>query len=99
MQIDPLNSASTATAVAPVNNAKVDPASVRQLVTAGRALNKSELLGQDRQLQFSRDPATRMPVIKIVQPNTGEVIEQIPAEQVLRAFESLEQLSEKEAGK
>ncbi|PWU01505.1 MAG: hypothetical protein C5B51_22685, partial [Terriglobia bacterium] len=76
MQIDPLNSPSPV--AAPTPQPHEDPAQFRQLVTAVRALNKSELLGDDRELQFARDPGTRMPVIRMVHPNTGEVIEQIP---------------------
>jgi len=97
MQIDSLSPVNTVAAPTPVANQ--DPAQTRQLVTAVRALNKSELFGDDRQLQFSRDPGTRMPVIRIVQPNTGEVIEQIPPEAVLRAYESLAQFSAKESKK
>ena len=97
MQIDSVNSVKVVAAATPVGYEP--PANMKQLVTAIRALNKSELFGQDRQLQFARDPGTRMMVIKVVRPNTGEVIDQIPSEQVLRAFESLEQFSEKESAK
>ena len=97
MQIDPLHWLNAITGVEPVRNE--DPAVTRQLATAVRALNQSELYGQDRQLQFARDPTTKMMIIRVVQPNTGEVIEQIPAEAVLRAFESLDQLQAKEAKK
>jgi uncharacterized FlaG/YvyC family protein len=97
MQIDPLNSLSALPAIEPVRNN--DPAITRQLATAVRALNKSDLYGQDRQLEFARDPTTKMMVIRLVQPNTGEVLEQIPPETVLRAFESLQQLQAKEAKK
>ena len=97
MKIDALSSLNALPAIEPVRNE--DPAITRQLATAVRALNKSELYGQDRQLQFARDPGTKMMVIKVVQPNTGEVIDQIPAEAVLRAFESLEELQAKEAKK
>ncbi len=95
MQIDPLNSLKAVAAVEPVRNE--DPAITRQLATAVRALNQSGLYGQDRQLQFARDPTTRMMIIRLVQPNTGEVIDQIPAEAVIRAFETLDQVQAKEA--
>jgi uncharacterized FlaG/YvyC family protein len=89
MQIDPLNSLNALPAVEPVRNE--DPAITRQLATAVRALNQSGLFGQDRQLQFARDPTTKTVVIRVVQPNTGEVIDQIPPETVLEAFKSLGQ--------
>jgi uncharacterized FlaG/YvyC family protein len=92
MQIDPLNSLSAVPAVEPVRNE--DPAITRQLATAVRAINQSGLYGQDRQLQFARDPDTKTVVIKIVQSNTGEVIDQIPPETVLQAFKNLGQTGE-----
>lgn len=89
MQIDPLNSLNAVPAVEPVRNE--DPSITRQLTTAVRALNQSGLFGQDRQLQFARDPDTKTVVIKIVQSNTGEIIDQIPPETVLQAFKNLGQ--------
>jgi uncharacterized FlaG/YvyC family protein len=97
MQIDPLNSLVAAPAITPARNE--DPAVFRRLVTAVRALNRTDLYGQDRELQFARDENTRMLVIRLVQPNTGEVIEQIPPEAVLRAFEELQKLSGGESKK
>ena len=90
MQIDPLNSLKALPGVEPVRNQ--DPAVTRQLATAVRALNQSGLYGQDRQLQFARDPQTRAVIIQIVQGNTGEIIDQIPPETVQQAFKNLEQL-------
>jgi uncharacterized FlaG/YvyC family protein len=63
----------------------------RQIVTAIRGLNKSEMLGQDRQLAFVRDAETQRPVIQIVDRNTGDVIDQIPPEMVLRLEQELKQ--------
>ena len=64
-------------------------------VTAVRALNKSELLG-NHELLFARDSATRTTVIQIVERNTGEVLEQIPPEQVLQMMAQLaEQIGSK----
>jgi uncharacterized FlaG/YvyC family protein len=57
---------------------------VRQIVTAVRGLNKSELMGQNRALTFMRDPGTQRPVIQIVDRETGDVIDQIPAEVILQ---------------
>jgi uncharacterized FlaG/YvyC family protein len=57
---------------------------VRQIVTAVREVNKAELMGEGRQLTFTRDPQTRHPVIQIVDQSSGDVIEQIPPETVLQ---------------
>ena len=91
MQIGPLNPIAAIPAVDPAPAANEDPTLVRQLATAVRALNKSDLYGQDTELRFARDPGTRALVIKVVQPTTGEVITQIPPEEVLRAAAALEQ--------
>ena len=89
MQIDPLNSIASVQGAAPVRTE--DQTIPKQLATAVRALNRSELYGQDRALQFARDPETKTWVIQVVQPSTGEVVSQIPPQTVLEAFRSLAQ--------
>jgi uncharacterized FlaG/YvyC family protein len=54
------------------------------VVAAVQALNKSELLGSDRELQFARDSQTQKMVIQIVDSRSGDVLDQVPPEQVLR---------------
>ena len=62
-----------------------EDADVNQAVVAAvRALNRSELLGSDRELQFARDSQTQKMVIQIVDSQSGDVLDQIPPEQVLR---------------
>ena len=61
----------------------------RELIQAVRAINASDKLGQDNQLTFSMDSKTQRPVMKIVNRETNEVIEQIPTEQVLRLADGL----------
>ena len=92
MQIGPTNTMMPAPPVDPTPSSSQDPVLMKQVVTAVRALNQSEMYGQDRQLQFARDPGTKTMVIKVVQQQTGEVIEQIPPEAVLQAFLALQQL-------
>jgi flagellar protein FlaG len=68
----------------------VDTASQnRQVVQAVKALNKSEMFGEDNDLEFQRDPDTKRMVVKVVNRNTGEVVSQIPPEYVLRLSEDL----------
>jgi flagellar protein FlaG len=64
-------------------------APVRDVVTAVHEVNRSEIMGEGRQLTFSRDPQTRRPVIQIVDQSTGEVIDQIPSETVLQLAQQL----------
>ena len=93
MQIGPTSSMMPAPPVDPNPATNQDPAFLKQVSTAVRALNQSELYGQDRELQFARDPKTKTMVIKVVQQQTGEVLEQIPPEEVLRAAAALQQLT------
>jgi flagellar protein FlaG len=65
----------------------------RQVVQAVKALNKSEMFGEDNGLEFQKDPATKRMVVKVVNRTTGEVISQIPPEYVLRLADDLKQKS------
>jgi flagellar protein FlaG len=61
----------------------------RALVHAVKAVNATELFGQDHELAFSFDRNLRRTVVRIVDSKTGEVVQQIPAEYVLRLAEEL----------
>jgi uncharacterized FlaG/YvyC family protein len=80
----------------PVSVAAVSPlpppervAENRELIRAVKALNGTGLFGSDRELSFGFDRETRHPVIRIVDRNTGEVIQQVPPEYALRMAEDL----------
>jgi uncharacterized FlaG/YvyC family protein len=57
----------------------------RNLIQAVKAVNASGMLGQDNEL----DRALRRAITRIVSKQTGEVVEQIPPEYVLRMAEEL----------
>ena len=59
----------------------------REVVQAVKALNSTEMFGQDNDLVFQKDPQTQRMVIKVVNRKTQEVISQIPPEYVLRLAE------------
>ena len=61
----------------------------RALIQAVKAVNGAELLGQDQELTIVLDRATRRALVRIVSRQTGEVIEQIPPEYVLRMAEEV----------
>jgi flagellar protein FlaG len=61
----------------------------RRVIQAVRAVNASERLGDSNELTFSLDRRTRRTIVKIVNRDTNEVVEQIPTEQVLRLAEDL----------
>jgi flagellar protein FlaG len=61
----------------------------REIIQAVRAINGAELLGRDQELTFAVDRDTRRPVVKVVDRNTGEVLMQVPSEDVLRLARQL----------
>jgi len=80
-RVDSMGVSTSVSAPTPTNENDVP---VRQLVTAVHEINKSELMGEGRQLTFTRDPETRKPVIQIVDQSTGEILDQIPPETILQ---------------
>jgi len=58
------------------------------LVQAVKAVNAIELFGQDNELTFFLDRNTHRAVVRIVNRNTREVVQQIPDEYVLRLAEA-----------
>ena len=61
----------------------------RQLIQAVKALNATEMFGQNSELTFVLDRETRKPLVRIVDRETREVIRQIPPEYALRIAEDL----------
>ena len=67
----------------PTRQFREEQAQQRELIQAAKAVNESDLLGDDRELTFALDRDSRKTVIRIVSRETNEVIQQIPAEDVL----------------
>jgi uncharacterized FlaG/YvyC family protein len=65
------------------------PEDQKTLIHAVRAINAAGLLGQDNELTFILDRNTRKAVVRIVNRQTHEIVEQIPDEHVLRIAEKL----------
>jgi flagellar protein FlaG len=63
----------------------------RQVVQAVKALNKSEMFGENNDLEFQKDPDSKRMVVKVVNRATGEVVSQIPPEYVLRLSQNVKQ--------
>jgi flagellar protein FlaG len=63
----------------------------RELVKAVKAVNQAELFGQGNELTYAIDRDTRRLVTRIVDKNTGDLVDQIPAEYVLRLAEKYKQ--------
>jgi len=76
--------------VAPVATIPADQAAEnREVVRAVKALNGTEMFGEENQLTFRRDPQSQRMVIRVVNRETEEVVSQIPAEYLLRLAEDL----------
>jgi uncharacterized FlaG/YvyC family protein len=90
MGIGPVNPLSMSAPVYTASTEQDNASFVRQIVTAIRGLNKSELLGQGREIAFTRDPETQRPVIQIVDRDSGEVVDQLPPETLLQLATQLE---------
>lgn len=62
----------------------------RQVVSAVQWLNQAEWLGQDKELAYKRDQKTGKLVIQIRERQTGDIVDQIPPESVLRLVSELQ---------
>jgi uncharacterized FlaG/YvyC family protein len=56
----------------------------RGVVQAVKALNKTEMFGDNNDLVFQKDPQTQRMIVKVVNRATQDVVSQIPPEYVLR---------------
>jgi flagellar protein FlaG len=63
----------------------------RGLIEAVAEVNKSGLLGQDKELTFQMDRDTGRTVIRLVNRQTREVVQQIPPEYILNVAKALGQ--------
>ena len=90
MEISPLYRMNQLTPIDLVAKSSDRAEMTRTVVAAVRALNKSQLFGDNREMLFTRDQDTLKMVIRIVERGTGKVLDQIPAEQMLRILEDLQ---------
>jgi uncharacterized FlaG/YvyC family protein len=58
-------------------------------VQAVKALNAAASFGENNELTFLLDRNSRLPVIRIIDRETKEVVDQIPPEYILRMAEEL----------
>jgi flagellar protein FlaG len=89
MDIAPLQSTAPVAAPANVPDAQT-AARNREVIQAVKAVNGAELFGSGSELSFSVDRSTQRPVIKVVDRKTGDIIQQIPPEYVLRMAQALD---------
>jgi len=70
--------------------APAQPPTAAQLKTAVDSINRA-LQQSNQSLEFSVDPSTKTPVVKMVDKETGKVVSQYPSEQVLAIAQSIDQ--------
>jgi flagellar protein FlaG len=71
-----------------------DPVENRDVIQAVHALNAAQYFGDNNELSFLLDRQTRLPVIRIVNKKTKELVDQIPPEYILRLAEQFRQQGE-----
>ena len=70
--------------------ATAQPPTAAQLKSAVDSINRA-LQQSNQSLEFSVDPSTKTPVVKMVDKETGKVISQYPSAQVLAIAQSIDQ--------
>ena len=63
---------------------------MRELVVAIRTLNQAEFLARGRELRLRKREPGKRPLVDLVDPETGEILDELPPEQVLRMMAELE---------
>jgi uncharacterized FlaG/YvyC family protein len=91
MELDPITRTGMSVALDSVPTTQNDSATNRQIVKAVQQVNQSELLGEDRVLEYRRDSKTGQMVVRTVNRTNGDVVDQIPLEVLLRLQAQIEQ--------
>jgi uncharacterized FlaG/YvyC family protein len=84
MEVNPINAAGSATSVATASGSAQE--TLQKVVAATRALNASDV---DREFSVARDPQTHKFVVLVRDRSTGDVIDQLPPESVLKMTSQL----------
>lgn len=90
MEIGPSNRVDMSTPVTSQTASQDWLSNDRQAVAAVQWLNKAEWLGQERELKYRHDPKTGKLTIQVVDRQTGEIVDQIPPESILRLVTELQ---------
>jgi uncharacterized FlaG/YvyC family protein len=86
-----LSSMNSLAARAATSQALSEPASAdrRALIQAVRSVDTAGLFGADKELTFVRDFATQTTVARIIDKETGDVVAQVPPEDILQMAEEV----------
>jgi uncharacterized FlaG/YvyC family protein len=91
MEITGAGAAATSLAAIPTPE-RVPPeqaAANRDLVQAVKAVNEAGTFGDNNEITFQIDRASHLPLVRIIDRTTNQVVEQIPAEYILELAQSL----------
>jgi uncharacterized FlaG/YvyC family protein len=91
MELDPITRTGMSVGLDSVPTTQSDSVTNRQIVKAVQLVNQSGLLGEDRVLEYRRDPKTGQIVVQTVSRANGDVLDQIPLEVLLRLKAQYEQ--------
>ncbi len=92
MAITPITSNILAAVSPPTPVAQVAPRPAsREVATAVQTLNDNGSAGPGRQFSIAIDSKTKVPVVRIVDSSTNELIEQIPSQYVLDLAQQISQ--------
>jgi uncharacterized FlaG/YvyC family protein len=89
MHIPPIGRDSEAFAATPVSDLRDLLPQQREIIQAVRNLNAAEMMGYENQLQFRIDRQAKRMRVHLIRRQTGEVIEEVSSEDVLRLAEDL----------
>lgn len=95
MEIGPLNRVSISAPVA-ADAVQESLGLMPELVVAIRTLNRPEFLERGREWKLRRRAVGRRPMVEVVDRETGEILDELPPEQVLRMAAELEKEPEGE---
>jgi flagellar protein FlaG len=62
-----------------------------EIIQAVKAVNKTEMFGQENEVRYVLDQDSRKVLVRIVNKTTDEVVRQIPAEYLLKIASELKQ--------
>jgi flagellar protein FlaG len=86
MNISSISSLASALSAAQPAEIKQPTQDQKALIQAVKAVNASQMFGEN-ELTFKIDRAAQIAVVRIVNKKTGELVQQIPTEQVLKLAE------------
>lgn len=92
MEIKPVDSAAYGSVGQPTTAGATPPDVIpqrRALTDAVRAINASDLLGEDNELTYFLDRTSHEAVARVVNRKTQQVIMQVPAEYILRLAQQM----------